>query len=130
MSLVQATAQTEKCVINNHTFEIRTEVVKNEWETQDTVRTLYRLEEGNAMELLKFYAYKDDGGDCNNLFWNKESMRIEGNQLIFTTHYYQKTGIDPIHEWRKQIYKVNTEGKLILTFDKYRYYHSSEWVDY
>ena len=84
------------------------EVVDNEWETKDTINTLIRIENGKLQPILKYYIYKDEGGDCNNLFWDKETMVLDGDSLIFTTHYFQKTGIDPIPEWRKQIYQVNS----------------------
>lgn len=121
-------AQKEKFTINNHEFSISAEVVDNEWDTKDTINRLYRIENGELRPILKYYIYKDGGGDCNNLFWDKETMNVNGDSLIFTTHYFQETGIDPIPEWRKQIYQVNSEGELILIYDRYKYYNFDEWV--
>ena len=72
--------------------------------------------------------FKDNGGDCNNLFWLKESFEINADTIIFTTDYLQKTGIDPIPQERKQIYIVEADGKLKLIYDKYRLIDSNEWV--
>lgn len=121
-------AQEEPILINNHEFNVVTEIVDNEWETKDTVNILFRNENGQPQQVLKYYSYKDRGGDCNNVFWNTESMEVQGDSVIFTTHFFQKTGIDPIPEWRKQVYLVNAKGELILIYDKLRYYNSTKWV--
>lgn len=122
-----AYSQENSFSINKHSFKITTSIEDNEWNTQDTIKKLYRLKDGK--KVLHFYTYKDNGGDCNNLFWLKETMTIQGDSLIFTTHYFQKTGIDPIPEWRKQIYIVQDDGVLSPVYDRYKYYDSSEWVE-
>lgn len=120
-------SQSKTLNVNNQKFRIETRIEDNEWNTQDTIKKLYRLKDGK--KVLHFYTYKDNGGDCNNLFWLKETMAIQGDSLIFTTHYFQKTGIDPIPEWRKQIYIVEDDGVLSPVYDRYKYYDSSEWVE-
>ena len=118
----------EEIVVNGFHFQTDSEVIENEWQTKDTVKKLYRLEEGKLIYVLSFYPYKDEGGDCNNLFWNKESLKVEGNHFVFLTHYFQKTGLDPIPEFREQIYEVDKFGKLKMTSEKYKYYNSKEWL--
>lgn len=120
-------SQNKTLDVNNQKFSIETRIIDNEWNTQDTLKSLMRKSDGK--EVLLFYTYKDNGGDCNNLFWTKETLTVEGNKIIVLTHYFQKTGIDPIPEWRKRIFKVEKEGTLIAEYDKLKYYHSSEWVD-
>ena len=126
---ILSNAQNERFTVNNFEFEIESDVVANEWESMDTIQKLYRVEDSDRHYVLEYYPYKDEGGDCNNLFWYKEAMEVDGDSIVFTIHYFQKTGIDPIPEWRKQIYVVNDDGLLILTYDKYKYYNSSEWEE-
>ena len=121
--------QTLEFSIHDHHFVVLSTIVKNEWNTKDTLQELYRVENNCKKLLLKFYPYKDEGSDCNNFFWNKEKMTIKNDSLIFITHYFQKTKLDPIPEWRKQIYIVKPNGKLTLLYDKYKYYHSTKWVN-
>jgi hypothetical protein len=124
-------AQTENFIIYDHKFEIRNSVVSNEWNSNDTVSKLYRISEFDTTYLLQFYIFQDVGGDCNNRYWNREKLIIEEDRIIFSTHFFQKDGIhDPIPEWRKQIYQVDTTGALNLVYDKYRYYYDKNWVDY
>lgn len=102
---------------------------ENEWGTTDTLHLLY-AELGEVTDpILEYYSFQDQGGDCNNLFWMKESLTFEDNQIILLSHYFQKTGIDPIPEWRKRIYVVNSPGELELIYDRYKYYDSDEWVE-
>ena len=115
--------------VNNTNFVIESTVQKNEWHTKDSLNKLYRLEGQKKIHVLDYYIFKDEGGDCNNLFWEREYLQLEGDSIIFRTAYFQKTNMDPIPTERKQIYKVADSGKLELVFDKYRYRHSSEWVD-
>lgn len=120
--------QVEIFSAQHHRFFVKTEVRKNEWDTKDTVNLLYRVESDEEKYLLKFYSYKDEGGDCNNLFWNTEVLTIKDDSLIFETTYHQKTGIDPIPEKRKQVYKVSENGILTLIFDKYKFEGKENWV--
>lgn len=121
--------QTDSLKINDYEFIVRTKVLPNEWETKDTVNELYRVENGSEVYVLNYFSFKDQGGDCNNLFWCKETIEVEGNRLLLVTQYFQKTGIDPIPTWRKQIYEVNHEGNVSRVYDKYRYYDNTDWVD-
>jgi hypothetical protein len=114
--------------INGHQFVIASKKVKNEWGSFDHIRTLYRTEGSTKKYLLKYYHFQDEGGDCNNLFWNRGSYQIRNDSIIFITHYFQKTGADPIPEWRKQIYRVNKNGDLLVLYDKYKYYHKTVWT--
>lgn len=125
--LVQA--QTKKIVVNKYSFIIKTKKIKNEWNTYDKVKELYRVENGKTVYLLKYFEFQDGGGDCNNLFWNKENLKVSHDSLVISTEYFQKTGNDPIPEYRRQVYKVDTNGKLLLVFDKYKYRHQTEWTD-
>lgn len=121
-------SQEQEFVVNNTLFVITADSVKNEWESYDKIKKLYRKEKRKMVYLLSFYSYKDEGGDCNNLFWNEETLTIQNDSLVFLTHYLQKTGIDPIPEWRKQVYVVNREGRLNLVYDHQKYYRQEEWV--
>lgn len=118
-------SQTKKIAVNNHEFTIKTSFKKNDLETIDTIQKLYR---GDKF-VLKFYKFHYEGGDCNNLFWNKETLEVKNDSLVFMTHYFQKTGLDPIPEFRKQIYKVGNKGRLKLVYDKYKYKNSNIWRD-
>lgn len=120
--------QTDTFTIQNHHFVIETEVKDNEWNTKDTINLLYRIESDKEKYLLKFYSYKDEGGDCNNLFWNTEVLTIKDDSLIFEITYHQKTGIDPIPKKRKQVYRVSENGILTLIFDKYKFEGKENWV--
>lgn len=120
--------QEERIVIDRHSFTIVTSVVGNEWNSTDTLKTLYRIKEGQKERILDFYPYMDEGSDCNNRFWSKESFEVMDDSIQFLTHYFQETGIDPIPEWRKQIYTVNDQGQLNLIYDYYKYYNSNDWV--
>ena len=121
--------QTDSITVNNNLFIITTSVVANEWKTYDTLNQLYRIENEQTFQVLKYYSFKDEGSDCNNSFWDVEKLETTANQFIFTTFYYQKTGIDPIPEKRLQIYEVQADGKLILVFNKYQFHSTNEWTD-
>ena len=121
--------QTEGICVNDYDFEIKTEVVSNEWNTFDSINRLYRIEDGKETYLLKYYMFKDNGGDCNNLFWYKEQLEIKNDRFIFTTDYFQLTNMNPIPLERKQIYLVQSTGKVVSIFDKYRCQDNSEWED-
>jgi hypothetical protein len=116
-----ALGQTDTFSVEGFDFCITSEVIENDWQTFDTVNRLYRIEEGQKKYLLKFFPYKDDGADCNNRFWHKEYLEVKNGCLIFGTDYYQWTNMDPIPVKRKQMYTVLDNGKLILTYDKYKY---------
>jgi hypothetical protein len=120
--------QTEKIKIGNCDFVITTKSVDNEFGTIDSLRELYKIENEEFLCQLKFYSYQDEGADCNNEYWCRESLEIMNDSLIINSHYYQ-AGSDPIPEWRKQIYRLDDTGGLSLVFDKYRFDWSSEWVD-
>ena len=121
-------SQDREFVIHNTLFTVAADSVKNEWNTYDKINRLYRKENGKRIYLLTYYTYMDEGADCNNRFWNEERLEIKSDSLVFLTHYYQLTGLDPIPEWRKQIYKVNGQGRLNLVYDKEKYYHQKKWV--
>jgi len=123
-----AISQTDTILVNGFSFVSKASAVANEWETKDTLSNLYRIENGELKWVLKYYTFKDDGGDCNNLFWQTEEVSTNKNLMIFNTTFFQKTNMDPIPTQRRQIYSVSSKGKLALIFDKYRYRHSKEWV--
>lgn len=104
------------------------QILTNEWETKDTILCFYRLENEQQKLVKKFYLYKDEGGDCNNLFWNIGTIAIQNDSLILWTHYLQKKQ-DPIPILRKRIYQVSKSGELKLLFDKYKERHSDEWQE-
>ncbi|HTG56115.1 MAG TPA: hypothetical protein VL943_07605 [Niabella sp.] len=69
---------------------------------------------------MAYYPYKDEGGDCNNLFWTKEWLAVKSNTIVFTTRHFQKTGRDPITEWEKKIFTVSKNGEVELTEQLYK----------
>lgn len=120
--------QGREFIIHNTVFTITADSVKNEWNTYDKINKLYRKENGKLNYLLTYYTYKDEGGDCNNSFWREETLEIKNDSLVFLTHYYQHTGLDPIPEGRKQIYKVNGQGRLNRVYDKEKYLGRKKWI--
>ena len=118
--------QNDTIKINSTKFILDRQIEKNDYKTIDTLLKIYRIENGTAKYLLKHYLYKDDGGDCNNLYWNIGTVQIQNDSLIFLTHYLQQRR-DPIPEWRKQIYKVSKTGQLKLVFDKFKKYKDETW---
>jgi hypothetical protein len=121
--------QTDWFEVNEHRFVTKTTMHSNEWGTKDTLNKLYRIEAGKEVHVLDYYVYRDGGGDCNNLFWNREYIQLQGDSITCRTAYFQKTNMDPIPTERKQIYLVNNEGKFNLIFDKYRYRDNTTWVN-
>ncbi len=121
--------QKKSFAINGHQFIFLSKKVKNEWGSFDKIRTLYRIYKNTKKNVLKYYEYQDEGGDCNNLFWNRGRYEIRNDSIIVITHYFQKTGADPIPEWRKQIYRVNRKGDLVVLYDKYKYYQKTVWTN-
>jgi hypothetical protein len=49
--------------------------------------------------------------------------------MIFLTEFSQKTGMDPLPDFRKQIYKVGDGSKHVLIYDKQQKRYSGKWVD-
>ena len=121
-----AQAQT-KFKIATHQYRVESKKIKNEWNTKDEIKELYLVNKGDKEKVLSYYAYKDEGGDCNNLFWDKATLNIKGNSLIVTVHHFQKTGIDPITEWEQITYRVNVNGKPELVAHLYKKFGSNEW---
>jgi hypothetical protein len=122
-------AQQKSFVIKNYTFATKEKMVKNEWKTKDKIEEIYLVKKGIKTNVLEYYKYKDEGGDCNNLFWEKGSMQVKHDSIIILTHYFQKTNLDPLPEWNKKIYKINEKGKFTLIFDKVKYYYKTKWVE-
>jgi hypothetical protein len=119
-------AQNSTQIIKGNAFITKKQIVKNEWGNKDTLLRLYRVENGKEQFVLKHYLYKNEGGDCNNIFWNSGTMKREGDQMVFITHFRQK-GNDPIPQQEKQIYKVAPNGHLKLSYHKY--YQHGKWVN-
>lgn len=104
-----------------------TKIVTNEYMRKDTLINLYRIENGHSTYLLRHYIYKYSA-DCNNEFITHGIYKIQNDSLIFLTAYDQKTGIDPIPVARKQIFRVETGGKLISIYDKQQERSSDIWI--
>jgi hypothetical protein len=49
--------------------------------------------------------------------------------MIFLTEVSQKTGMDPLPDFRKQIYKFGDGGKLVLIYDKPQERYPGKGVD-
>ncbi|GEM_PF-1258300 len=116
-----------KFKIGKNQYRIESKKIANEWNTKDELKELYLVIKGRKEKVLSYYAYKDEGGDCNNLFWNKASLKIKSDTLIVTVHHFQKTGIDPITEWEQITYRINANGKPELIAHLYKMFGSNEW---
>ncbi len=124
--IVSAQAKTFK--VNAQTFVTQIKKVDNEWNTKDEIKELYILKKGKPQYVLAYYPYKDEGGDCNNLFWTKEWLTVKSNTIVVTTRHFQKTGRDPITEWEKKIFTVSKNGEVELTDHLYKKYRSTQWT--
>lgn len=123
-----ALGQTENFKIQDIKFAIKTKTVTNEWKTQDILKEVYAIENVNEKLVLSYFAYKDEGGDCNNLFWDKEWMNIKGKKIIVTTHHFQKMS-DPITEWERKTFTINKNREVELTQHLFKKYGSTEWKE-
>jgi hypothetical protein len=110
-------AQVDTLHINGFKFVCQKIMVKTEYDKMDTLVKLYRIENGNRKYVLEYYAYLYSQ-DCNNEFIDTEKMSIQKDCILFSTDYFQKTGLDPLPIKRKQIYKVTADGTLQLIYDK------------
>ena len=131
LSSLFAVGQVNVIKINGTKLISVRQILGNEHQTKDTLVNLYRIENKQRKLVHTFYLYKDEGGDCNNLFWNVGTMTIQNDNLIFLTNYLQKLH-DPIPALRKRIYQVSKKGELTLIFDKYKRKDDQEWqmIDY
>lgn len=123
-----AGAKTDTLRINGATFVTEIKPAWSEYNRMDTVMRLYRIENGKAKYLLKHFTYQWSA-DCNNEFIDHGKLEIKNDSLIFHTEYTQKTGMDPIPERRKQIYKVMPDGKIFLIYDRELQRGGEEWID-
>lgn len=110
-------AQTDTIRIRDVQFLVKISDTLSEYNRHDTILKFYRVENGKLKYLLRHTAYSY-GEDCNNEFTDKGMYKVSGDSLIFTTEYFQKTGLDPLPSWRKQIYLVDKKGKLREIYDK------------
>lgn len=109
-------SQSDTIMIYNTKFILTKRTSKNDFNTNDTILNLFRIEKGVPKFLLKHYLYRYSG-DCNNEFKDIGFLEQKGDSLIFNTRFLQK-GHDPIPELEKQIYIVKNDGKLILIYNK------------
>lgn len=123
-------AQTDTITVNGFKFVTVVKTEKNEFveKRRDTLIKLYRVENGKAKYLLTHYTYRF-GADCNNEFTDIGTYKIQNDSIIFLTEFSQKTGMDPIPDRQKQIYKVGEGGKLLLIYNKQQDRFSGKWVD-
>ncbi len=124
-------AQSKKLTVRGHTLLLREYTLRSEEDgpgDYDILLKLYRLEKGKPKYLYQHYRYKNEGGDCNNLFWAIGTYDVSGDTLRFTTHHCQKTGLDPIPEWEQKIYTLTAEGNLVLISSRYRERGSETWI--
>ena len=111
-----ASSQTDTLVINGTKFLRVIKTEKNQYHKRDTILLLYRLENQSKKYLLKHYLYSWSA-DCNNEFTDVGTMHVNNDSITFITIHKQK-GNDPIPKKTKQIYRVDTSGKLKLIFNK------------
>jgi hypothetical protein len=105
-----AYAQQKSFIINGISFITTKHTEKNDYETKDYYINLYKIVKGKKQFFLKFYTYQF-AVDCNNVFKDIGKIEIKKDSLILKTHYTQK-GHDPIPEWEKTIYIIETSGKI------------------
>lgn len=120
--------QTDTITIGGFKFMTVKKTELNEYNRKDTLIKMYRIENGKAKYLLKHYIYKYSA-DCNNQFTDVGTYKIQNDSIIFLTDFLQKTGIDPIPDRRKQIFKIGEGGKLTLLYDKQQESFTKDWVD-
>jgi len=113
--------------IGKNQYRIEGKKIANEWNTKDELKELYLVNKGRKEKVLSYYTYKDEGGDCNNLFWNKATLKVKSDTLIVTVQHFQKTGLDPITEWEKITYRINADGKAKVIAHLYKMFGSNEW---
>lgn len=126
-------AQSKRLIIRGHTLLAREFKVKSEEDgpgTHDILLKLYRMKKGKPEYLCQHYLYKNEGGDCNNLFWDIGTYKISGDTIRFISRHCQKTGFDPITEWEQKIYTIDAKGKLILVGEQYKKEGSETWSSY
>ena len=109
-------AQKDTLIINGIKFLTIKQAVSTNYTPKDTLLKFYRIENGKRIFLLNHFVHRF-GADDNNYFEDISTIQIKENKIIFKTHYLQK-GNDPIPQWRKRIYKVKDDGKLLLLSDK------------
>jgi len=109
-------AQTDTLTINGQQFLKVKRTENSEYNKKDTILLIYRLENNKKKYLLKHYLYRWSA-DCNNVFKDIGTMQVKGDSIVFETKHKQK-GNDPIPTKSKQIYRVDTAGKLKLIYDK------------
>jgi hypothetical protein len=125
---VDSFAQADTFFVNGVKFTVVVKEFKNHFQgdKMDTLMKLYRIENGVPKFLLKHYVHLSSS-DCNNDFANKGSLTLRNGNFIFSTFYLQ-TGHDPIPTERKQIYKVDLNGRLLKVYDK-QLDVTGEWTD-
>ncbi len=111
--------------INGVKFQTFKKVIRNEYDSKDTVLEIYQLKNGKPILVVKHYLYRK-GADAENEFEDIGTIQIKNDSFILKTHYLQK-GNDPIPEWRKQIYTVTSSGQVLLLFDKSKAKNSTIW---
>lgn len=122
---LRLSAQQDTLRINENSYLSVKQTVKNEFEGRDTLVKFYRLEHGKKIYILTHYLYRY-GEDCNNTFKDVGTISYRADSIIFETNYLQK-GHDPIPEKQTQIYRVKTNGKLVLLSD--RIYWNGKWAN-
>ncbi len=128
MATLRSEAQTDTLHVNGNTFVTKIKPVWSEYNRMDTVLQLYRIENGKTKYLLSHFMYQWSA-DCNNVFIDHGTMQVKNDSLIFETEYKQKTGMDPIPERRRQIYRVMPDGKVKLVFDRELQRGEEAWID-
>ncbi|HXC03162.1 MAG TPA: hypothetical protein VNZ86_00345, partial [Bacteroidia bacterium] len=121
-------AQTDTLFVNASKFIAVKSVVLNEFGKHDTLAKFYRIENSKPKYLLRHYLYSYST-DCNNEFKDHGSIRVQHDSILFFTDYWQKTGIDPLPDKSKQIYRVRPDGKLIKIYDKQRDKTTGKWTE-
>ncbi|MGZ4034602.1 MAG: hypothetical protein ACXVPY_12825 [Bacteroidia bacterium] len=121
-------SQKDTVIINGFKFYAVTLTVKNDFGSKDTLMKFYRIDNGKPKYLLTHYLYRFSA-DCNNEFTDAGNYAVKHDSIIFVTNYLQKTGNDPIPDTRMQIYKIQTNGKLLEIYDKELQRYTGEWLD-
>jgi len=84
----------------------------------DTMLSVYRIEFGEKVLLLS-HALFAQHGDCNSVFTDFGNYFISSDSIIFTTEYeVDRSKNFGSAIYRKQIYIVESDGKMILIYDK------------
>ena len=119
-------AQSDTILINGSKFLTVKQTINTDYSLKDSIVKLYRLKNGKRQFVLKHYLRRY-GADAENEFEDVGNIQFIKDSIILSTLFLQK-GFDPIPERSKRIYRITSNGKLLLLFNKCKFKNSKKWV--